>query len=64
VSRQGTPIRDAAVDPRPGDHHPPVNAGLADPHGPLVVSVQPTTLPHGRIPYVDGRPATAEELQP
>jgi hypothetical protein len=34
----GTPLRDAAVDPRASDFLPPVNAGLADPHGPLVVS--------------------------
>ncbi|MFE5895837.1 hypothetical protein ACFQ67_00150 [Streptomyces sp. NPDC056488] len=31
------PLRDAAVDPRPGDV-PPSNAGLANPHGPLVVA--------------------------
>ena len=34
----GTPLRDAAVDPRPEDFLPPVNAGEADPHGPLVVA--------------------------
>lgn len=34
----GTPLRDAAVDPRRGDYLPPTNAGKADPHGPLVVS--------------------------
>lgn len=31
------PLRDAAVDPRPGDV-PPSNAGKANPHGPLVVA--------------------------
>lgn len=31
------PLRDAAVDPRPGDV-PPSNAGRANPHGPLVVA--------------------------
>lgn len=36
----GTPLRDAAVDPRPSDFMPPANAGEADPHGPLVVSPQ------------------------
>lgn len=36
----GTRLRDAAVDPRPGDFLPPINAGEADPHGPLVVSPQ------------------------
>jgi hypothetical protein len=34
----GTRLRDAAVDPRPEDFLPPTNAGLANPHGPLVVS--------------------------
>ncbi len=34
----GTPLRDAAVDPRPGDFLAPTNAGKADPHGPLVVA--------------------------
>ncbi|WP_411078504.1 hypothetical protein [Streptomyces sp. cmx-10-25] len=32
----GAPARDAAVDPRPGDFRPPVNAGEANPHGPDV----------------------------
>ncbi|CAL9529110.1 hypothetical protein [Streptomyces sp. enrichment culture] len=36
--RLGTPMRDAAVDPRPGDYLPPTNAGEANPHGPAVVS--------------------------
>jgi hypothetical protein len=36
----GSPLRDAAVDPRPGDFLAPTNAGQADPHGPLVVSPQ------------------------
>lgn len=34
----GTPLRDAAVDPRPEDFLAPTNAGQADPHGPDVVS--------------------------
>jgi hypothetical protein len=34
----GTPARDGAVDPHPGDFLAPVNAGEADPHGPLVVA--------------------------
>lgn len=34
----GTPLRDAAVDPRPEDFLPPTNAGQANPHGPEVVS--------------------------
>ncbi len=36
----GTRLRDAAVDPRPGDFLAPTNAGEADPHGPDVVSPQ------------------------
>ncbi|MEV8046387.1 hypothetical protein AB0P02_21440 [Streptomyces griseoluteus] len=32
----GDPARDAAVDPRPEDFRPPVNAGEANPHGPEV----------------------------
>ncbi len=34
----GTRLRDAAVDPRPGDFLPPTNAGQANPHGPKVVA--------------------------
>ena len=34
----GTTLRDSAVDPQPVDFLPPVNAGEADPHGPLVVA--------------------------
>lgn len=34
----GAPLRDAAVDPKPGDFLPPTNAGEANPHGPEVVS--------------------------
>ncbi len=34
----GTELRDAAVDPEPEDFLAPVNAGEADPHGPLVVA--------------------------
>ncbi|WP_432114021.1 hypothetical protein [Streptomyces sp. S1] len=32
----GAPVRDAAVDPRPGDFRPPVGAGEGNPHGPEV----------------------------
>lgn len=38
VQQVGTPLRDAAVDPKPQDFLPPTNAGKADPHGPLVVA--------------------------
>lgn len=34
----GTALRDAAVDPKPGDFLAPVNAGEGNPHGPAVVS--------------------------
>lgn len=34
----GTRLRDAAVDPRPGDFLVPTNAGEADPHGPQVIA--------------------------
>lgn len=37
-ARVGGTLRDASVDPRPGDYLPPTNAGKADPHGPLVVA--------------------------
>ncbi|ACZ84839.1 hypothetical protein [Streptosporangium roseum] len=37
----GTPLRDAAVDPHPGDFKAPTNAGAADPHSPHVVSARP-----------------------
>lgn len=36
----GTRLRDAAVDPQPGDFLAPINAGEANPHGPDVVSPQ------------------------
>ena len=48
----GTPLRDAAVDPRPEDFLPPVNAGQADPHGPLVVN--PELHAEGVGPIVPG----------
>jgi hypothetical protein len=34
----GTPLRDAAVDPKDGDFLAPTNAGEANPHGPDVVN--------------------------
>ena len=43
VIRIGAPLRDAAVDPRPGDASVPTNAGLADPHSPLVVAPEALT---------------------
>ena len=38
ITALGTPLRDAAVDPRAGDFLTPTNAGTEDPHGPLCVS--------------------------
>jgi hypothetical protein len=49
----GTPLRDAAVDPKPGDFLAPVNAGKADPHGPEVVSPEIHAAP-GPTPLVPG----------
>jgi len=40
AAQVGSPLRDAAVDPKPEDFMPPVNAGQADPHGPEVFSTQ------------------------
>lgn len=34
----GSRLRDATVDPRPGDFLAPLNAGQANPHGPEVVA--------------------------
>lgn len=45
----GTELRDAAVNPKPSDFLAPVNAGQADPHGPLVVAPGVHALPPGPI---------------
>ena len=45
----GTKLRDAAVDPRPGDFLPPTNAGQANPHGPEVISPGLHANPPGPI---------------
>lgn len=57
----GTPLRDAAVDPRPEDYQAPANAGKpgpeGNPHGPNVVSVQAVSPRSGNPPFVnDARP--------
>lgn len=53
----GTRLRDAAVDPRPGDFLPPVNAGLegeeGNPHGPNVYSPE-IHASQGIRPVLDG----------
>ncbi|MFD5081864.1 hypothetical protein ACFWOG_04380 [Kitasatospora sp. NPDC058406] len=43
VRRVGAPLRDAAVDPRAGDHQAPTGAGAGDPHGPAVTAPGLTT---------------------
>lgn len=56
----GTHVRDASVDPQPEDYLPPVNAGKADPHGPLVVA--PELHGAGVGPIVPGAVEEAKEL--
>lgn len=56
----GTPLHDAAVDPRPGDFLPPINAGLEDPHGPLVRSIEVGTAEYQAA--VDERRAEGGDL--
>src|SRR3954454_8264115 len=55
----GTPARDAAVDPHPDDYLAPINAGKADPHGPLVVA--PEIHNSTRGPHVPGAVTEAKE---
>jgi hypothetical protein len=58
----GTALRDAAVDPRPGDYLPPSNAGHANPHGPEVVSPE-IHGSQGVKPIVPGRVPDAAAQQ-
>lgn len=64
----GTPLRDAAVDPRPGDHLAPVNAGKpgsdGNPHGGYVVSVQAHSPRSGNPPFVRHGPGKTGPYQP
>lgn len=59
----GTPLRDAAVDPKPEDFLPPVNAGKegpeGNPHGPNVVAPGIHAVGHG--PIVPGPVGRFEE---
>ncbi|RBY94086.1 hypothetical protein DQ244_01620 [Blastococcus sp. TBT05-19] len=48
VEQVGAPLRDAAVDPQPGDFLPPTNAGAADPHGPAVLAIEVGSLEYQR----------------
>lgn len=61
----GSHLRDAAVDPKPGDFLPPTNAGEANPHGPSVVApgihgVGPGPIRPGRV-FVDDTDRQAAE---
>lgn len=69
----GTRLRDAAVNPEPGDFLEPTNAGEADPHGPEVVNpelhasqgvrpVKPGNV-GDESTQDDAEPAHAEQLQ-
>lgn len=57
----GTPLRDAAVDPRPEDYLAPINAGKADPHGPLVVAPEVHGSTHG--PLIPGHTTEDREKE-
>lgn len=64
----GTRLRDAAVDPRPEDFLPPVNAGEEDPHGPLVVApsihaVGPAPIAPGVVHTDDPKEQEAKETE-
>ncbi|MFJ4852399.1 MULTISPECIES: hypothetical protein [unclassified Streptomyces] len=69
----GTRVRDAAVDPRPGDFRPPVNAGEANPHGPEVYApglpgggLQPSAPPlsSDEAPDVQEAPGRPPQSEP
>jgi len=55
----GSPARDAAVDPRPVDFRPPVNAGEANPHGPEVYA--PGLPGGGHQPTAPAAPAPEDQ---
>ena len=68
--QDGTKLRDAAVDPKPGDYLPPTNAGLAgeagNPHGPNVIApeIHGTEGVHTIRPgLVSSTPATQSEQE-
>jgi hypothetical protein len=70
VQMVGAPLRDAAVDPHPGDFLPPTNAGepgdLGNPHGPYVVApgIHGLSGPGPIVPGPVGRMGTAEDGSP
>lgn len=64
----GSPLRDAAVDPRPGDFLAPINAGEANPHGPTVVSPEihasgPAGIVPGEVFVEDVEKQEAREVE-
>ena len=66
IQSAGGRLRDAAVDPHRDDFLPPVNAGKADPHGPLVVAPEihhdgPAGLRPGMVAVDDPRRQSREE---
>lgn len=65
IEQVGTPLRDAAVDPRPGDFLAPTNAGEENPHGKLVVSPGIHGSETGPIApgIVSSDPATQDEKE-
>jgi hypothetical protein len=58
----GTPLRDAAVDPRPGDFVSPINAGQHDPHGAEVVAIEVGSLEWAKR-VAEQRGATPEQAR-
>lgn len=64
----GEPLRDAAIAPLPKDFLPPINAGEADPHGPLVVSpglhaVSPAPIRPGPVAVHDPAQQNRDESE-
>lgn len=64
----GTPLRDAAVDPKPEDFLAPTNAGKANPHGPTVVAPEihhegPKGIRPGLVAVDDAARQEREERQ-
>nr|BFD90708.1 hypothetical protein KitaXyl93_20680 [Kitasatospora sp. Xyl93] len=68
VRRVGAALRDAAVDPRDGDHQAPTGAGEGDPHGPAVVAPgliapSPTAPKEAPSPTEEGTGALQRPVQ-
>lgn len=58
----GTPLRDAALEPRDGDFLVPTSAGQVDPHGPLAVSPE-IHASQGVAPVVPGPVSGEADVQ-